>query len=170
MNPPVETPAPHPSPNYSKRPVGLMGRISAIVLHTTESFQIGSPEDWFSRRASMVSAHVLIDTDGTIVREVTDALEAWHAGVSALNGAEEVNQFSLGVELVGHETQLSFPDAQVEATAQWCAAKCGQYGIDPDRIVAHSFVATPPGRKSDPGVGFNFPALRARVAALLAEG
>jgi N-acetyl-anhydromuramyl-L-alanine amidase AmpD len=109
----------------------------------------------------------VIDREGGIWRVVPDDRVAWHAGVSELAGAPNVNHFSLGIELVGRETQADFPALQVESAAEWCAAKCRQYGIPVSRIVTHAAVALPLGRKVDPGPGLRMDAFRAAVTDLL---
>lgn len=49
---------------------------------------------------SKASAHYVIDRDGSVVQMVMDENRAWHAGVSSLNGIKNVNDFSIGIELV----------------------------------------------------------------------
>ena len=54
---------------------------------------------------SKVSSHFLIDEDGGIYRLVEDKYRVWHAGRSFWRGEEDINSYSLGIELVnpGHE-------------------------------------------------------------------
>lgn len=142
---PVEKPSPG-SPHKSVRP----RPISCILLHHTGSATAAGTLAWFAKPESRVSSHVVIDKDGSIYRVVPDTEAAWHAGKSALHGAENVNAFSLGVELVNTGDGEPYPEAQLQAAAQWCAVKSKAYRVPLNRICAHADVALPVGRKNDP--------------------
>jgi len=148
------------SPNYNSRP-GLT--IDCIVIHDTESDTAAAALSWFESPDSGVSAHYVIDRDGTVYRCVPDELRAWHAGTSELEGRTNVNDFSLGIELVGFATE-TFTDAQIDVLVELCVELCLKYpAITVARIVGHADVATPSGRKTDPGLHFPWDVLRARV-------
>ena len=77
----------------------------AIVMHHTASNTARSAiqaltDDTRSPR-SRVSAHIVIDRDGSIAQLVPFNVKAWHAGPSMLGGRRGVNNFSIGIELVG---------------------------------------------------------------------
>lgn len=137
------------SPNRSTR----TARVSAVVMHTTGSESCRGTLDWFQNPDSQVSSHVVIDLDGWIYRVVSDDLSAWHAGKSLLHQQASVNNFSLGVELVGKKP-VNYPPAQLDAAARWVAEACKKHQIPLNRIVGHADVAIPHGRKTDPE---NFP-------------
>ncbi len=106
-----------------------------------------------------VSAHVLVRRDGEIVQYVPFHRRAWHAGASAWRGREHCNDFSVGIELEGTDTR-AYEQAQYATLARLVAALCRAYPtLSVDRIVGHSDVA--PGRKSDPGIAFDWPLVRA---------
>jgi AmpD protein len=108
-----------------------------------------------------VSAHVLIRRDGEIVQFVPFHRRAWHAGESCHEGRERCNDFSIGIELEGTD-DASFEDGQYESLVGIVAALCKTYpDLSPDRIVAHSEIA--PGRKTDPGPGFDWSRLVAQL-------
>ena len=68
--------------------------------------------------AAKVSAHYLIDEDGSVVQLVPEERRAWHAGVSAWQGRARLNDCSIGIELVnpGHEWGYRpFTEAQYAA-------------------------------------------------------
>jgi N-acetylmuramoyl-L-alanine amidase len=149
-----ELPSPYGSPHRSSR----KGKaITAIIIHDTGAREVAGSLAWFGKPESRVSAHVVIDRDGTVYRVVPDAQAAWHAGAAQLHGEITVNAFSLGVELVdvdGGTPEPRYTPAQLQAAAQWCAERCVTYGIPLNRIVGHDAVATPHGRKVDPGQDF----------------
>lgn len=47
-----------------------------------------------------VSAHFVIGRDGAVTQMVDTDVATWHAGVSVWNGRRELNQWSIGIELV----------------------------------------------------------------------
>jgi N-acetylmuramoyl-L-alanine amidase len=99
-----------------------------------------------------VSAHYLIDEDGTVVALVSDELRAWHAGVSWWQGRAGLNDVSLGIELVnpGHEWGYRpFPEPQTAALIDLASILAERWRIPPTRVVGHSDIA--PARKEDPG-------------------
>lgn len=107
---------------------------------------------------------MVIDRDGTIYRVVPDDRVAWHAGKSTLHAQPNVNGFSLGVELVDADDGVNdpYPEAQLNAAAEWCGIACARYRIPLNRIVGHRDIA--PGRKVDPGSDFAWSDFLLRVA------
>lgn len=138
-----------PSPNYSDR---SSDRIDAIVIHDTGGHNVEGTLAWFASPASRVSAHYVIDRDGQIYHCVDDADKAWHAGKSTLHGEENVNDFSIGIELVDDNDEDPYPFEQLTALQNLCTALCHTYKIPLNRVVGHNHVA--PGRKIDPGKEF----------------
>lgn len=84
------------SPNTS----GARFEPQLIVLHDTAGSTLDGAVSWFSNRASKVSAHVVIERDGTIVQCVEFDRVAWHAGASSWQGREQCNGFAIGIEIV----------------------------------------------------------------------
>ena len=148
------------SPNYNNRPDVT---IDCVLVHDTESDTAAAALSWFESPDSGVSAHYVIDRDGTVYRCVPDELRAWHAGTSELEGRTNVNDFSLGIELVGFATE-PFTETQIDVLVELCVELCLKYpAITVARIVGHADVATPTGRKTDPGPHFPWDVMRARV-------
>ena len=111
-----------------------------------------------------VSAHVLIRRTGEPVQFVAFDKRAWHAGVSSWRGRNACNDFSIGIELEGTDTE-PYEAAQYQSLAELIAALCVAYPtLSREAIVGHSDIA--PGRKSDPGKAFSWPRLRTLLAAL----
>src|SRR6185503_3297605 len=101
-----------------------------------------------------VSAHFLVRRDGSVIQFVPVERRAWHAGVSSWRGRERCNDFSVGVELEGTD-DAPFTDPQYARLAALIAAL--RRALPLRDIAAHSDVA--PGRKTDPGAGFDWPRL-----------
>lgn len=106
-----------------------------------------------------VSSHLLIRRDGEIVQYVPFHRRAWHAGVSQYRGREKCNDFSIGIELEGTDDSAYEP-AQYRALSTVILQLCSAYpSLSLEHIAGHSDIA--PGRKTDPGLAFDWPRLRA---------
>ena len=148
------------SPNADERPAGCA--IDTLILHYTGMPTAGAALERLCDPTAAVSAHYLIDEDGSVVQLVPEERRAWHAGVSHWQGRTRLNDCSIGIELVnpGHEWGYRpFTAAQYDACIGLCRAILDRWPIPPDRVLAHSDVA--PARKQDPGELFDW----ARLAA-----
>ncbi|MBI3943410.1 MAG: N-acetylmuramoyl-L-alanine amidase [Chloroflexi bacterium] len=156
-----------PSPNYDERPDPTC--ISMIVMHSTANQSLPVAIDWFRRPESQVSSHYLVDKDGTLVQMVTDDKRAWHVGRSEFQGDRDLNNVSIGIEMVNNNDGIdSYPQAQIDMVYKLVQYLCFRYQIPADRIVTHAEVAIPLGRKSDP-LGFDMEALKAAAVPVAAE-
>jgi hypothetical protein len=130
-----------------------------IVVHATASDTLKSAADWLCLESSEVSTHYIIDELGNIYQLVADNLVAWHAGKSKWGDATNLNESSLGVELVNTNSGRDpYEVAQIDALTWLVEFKAYQYSIDLTNIVRHLDVAIPAGRKTDPrdAVGFKW--------------
>ena len=147
-----------PSPNHGPRHAGLP--VDMLVLHYTGMRDAAAALERLTDPAAAVSAHYLIDEDGTTVRLVPEERRAWHAGVASWRGVSDVNGRSVGIELVnpGHEHGYrAFPKRQMTALLQLAAGILTRHPIPPRNVVGHSDVA--PARKLDPGELFDWQTL-----------
>jgi N-acetylmuramoyl-L-alanine amidase len=131
-----------------------------LILHYTGMPTAAAALERLCDPSAKVSAHWLIDEDGTLVALVPEAMRAWHAGVSWWRGESNLNDRSIGIELVnpGHEWGYRpFTETQYGALIELCRAILGRWPIPPARVLAHSDVA--PLRKQDPGELFDWPRL-----------
>jgi len=150
----------HPSPNFDERHAGK--NLDMLILHYTG---MRTAEESLARLCdprAKVSAHYLIDEDGTLYRLVDETKRAWHAGVSHWANETDINSCSLGIELQnpGHEFGYrDFPDAQVRALTTLCTDILSRHAVLAERILGHSDVA--PSRKEDPGELFDWRGLAA---------
>jgi len=71
-----------------------------LVMHYTASTVEKGSISWFLNKEAQASAHLLIDTDGSITQFAPFNVVTWHAGVSEWNGLSGLNKFSIGIELV----------------------------------------------------------------------
>ena len=139
----------HPSPNHDVRGPH---QVELLVLHYT-GMQTGQAAlERLSEAAAGVSAHYLLEEDGTLYRLVAEDRRAWHAGVAAWQGQDEVNARSVGIEMVnpGHEWGYRpFPEVQIQRLIPLMREIMERHDLRPEDVVGHSDVA--PNRKDDPG-------------------
>jgi len=165
-----------PSPNCDERPPGCVPEL--LVLHCISlppgCFGGGEVAALFrneldcdahpyfdSLRGLRVSAHFFIDRQGALTQFVDCSQRAWHAGLSRFADRERCNDFSLGIELEGTETQ-PYTAEQYRALAALLRELRRRYrSLGPAPVVAHSDIA--PGRKTDPGAAFDWGRLRAAL-------
>jgi N-acetylmuramoyl-L-alanine amidase len=146
------------SPNHGSRgePPNLRP-INMLVLHYTGMPSAAAALDRLCDPAAQVSAHYLVEEDGTIWRLVAEPRRAFHAGVSYWLGERDLNYVSIGVEIVnpGHEWGYrQFTEPQMAAVEALCREIMARHRIPPYRVVGHSDIA--PDRKWDPGELFDW--------------
>ena len=151
-----------PSPNWDERKLP----VSMVVLHYTGMPDAAGALERLCDAQAKVSAHYMIDEDGTVTRLVAEDRRAWHAGRSYWRGLTDINSASIGIELVnpGHEWGYrAFPEEQMEALVPLLADICKRRDIPRANVVGHSDIA--PARKQDPGELFGWDLLaRYRLA------
>ncbi len=92
------------SENFSKK-LRKNRDIKVIVIHYTGMQSKIESIKRLMNPKHKVSAHYLIDRKGKILRMVDDNKIAWHAGKSKWKNYNNLNKYSIGIELVnkGHE-------------------------------------------------------------------
>ncbi|MGY8992341.1 MAG: N-acetylmuramoyl-L-alanine amidase, partial [Rhodospirillales bacterium] len=148
------------SPNFDDRPAGLP--VDMLVLHYTGMKSASDALDRLCDPAAKVSAHYLVNMNGSVSALVDEEKRAWHAGVSFWRGHTDVNARSIGIELVnpGHEFgYVPFPEKQMAALIKLAKDILKRHAIEARNVVGHSDIA--PRRKMDPGELFDWPRLAA---------
>lgn len=166
-----------PSPNFGPRPDNCSPDLLVIHNISLPPGQFGGDcierlftncLDWDEHpffaeiRGAQVSAHLLIERTGELLQFVDLDERAWHAGQSCFAGRDNCNDFSIGIELEGTD-DTPYTDEQYWVLVAVTRALQARYkGISDDRIVGHSDIA--PGRKTDPGPGFDWVRYRHSIA------
>ncbi|MDJ0948231.1 MAG: N-acetylmuramoyl-L-alanine amidase [Alphaproteobacteria bacterium] len=143
-----------PSPNHNER---RADGVRMLVLHYTGMRSAAEALRRMCDPQSQVSAHYMVDEDGSVYRLVPEERRAWHAGDSSWGDRSDVNSRSVGIELVnpGHEFGYrNFTEPQMEALVPLAQDIVGRHGIAPRDVLGHSDVA--PQRKLDPGERFHW--------------
>lgn len=161
------------SPNFGPRPVQAVVDLAVIHSISLPPGQYGTGAvqalftnvlDWDAHpyyagiRGLQVSSHFYIERSGTLWQFVSCDARAWHAGRSHYRGRDNCNDDSVGIELEGLEG-LEFEAAQYRRLAQLLCDLAARYPLA--HIAGHEHIA--PGRKADPGPGFDWPLLRRLV-------
>ena len=123
------------------------GQVEALFCNRLDC----SPPAFADLAGQRVSSHLFVRRDGELVQFVPFDRRAWHAGESSHQGRSQCNDFSIGIELEGTDT-AAFEDAQYQALNAVLAELAGTYPIK--ALAGHSDIA--PGRKTDPGPGFDW--------------
>lgn len=101
-----------------------------------------------------VSSHLFIRRDGHIIQYVPFNKRAWHAGLSAFQGRSRCNDFSIGIEMEGTDTDI-YTDKQYAKLVYVSQKLMRQFpDITLGRIAGHNDIAF--SRKTDPGVSFDW--------------
>ena len=159
----------HSSPNFDSRPKDT--DISLIVIHSISlppgkyggneikdfflnELDTSNHEYFESIKTLKVSSHIVIKRTGEILQFVPFNKRAWHAGISSYLGKENCNDYSIGIELEGTDDS-EFTDEQYNSLKNLTSSLIRFYpNLSEDRLVGHSDIA--PGRKSDPGIFFDW--------------
>lgn len=112
-----------------------------------------------------VSAHFFIDRTGAVHQFVGLHQRAWHAGVSSFQGQSGCNDFSVGVELEGVDDGPFTPQQEHQCVRLTRALARTLPALR--WMAGHSDIA--PGRKTDPGSGWDWPRFQARLDQSLAD-
>lgn len=140
----------HPSLNHNERPCGVS--VDMLIMHYTGMKTGAEALQRMCDPIAEVSAHYMVEEDGTIYQLVDEGCRAWHAGVAFWRGNRDINARSIGIEIVnpGHEWGYSaFPGGQMDAVLWLSQQILMRHQIPARNVVGHSDVA--PTRKQDPG-------------------
>ncbi|KAA5921497.1 MULTISPECIES: N-acetylmuramoyl-L-alanine amidase [Pantoea] len=141
---------------------GVNERVRFLVIHYTA---LDDAQSLRTLTKDQVSAHYLIPDapasqqgEPVVLQLVDENKRAWHAGVSNWRGRSNLNDSSIGIEIVNQgytddmlENRTWYPYKEKQIAALTALAKdiIERYQIAPDNVLGHSDIA--PLRKQDPG-------------------
>ncbi|WP_089728941.1 N-acetylmuramoyl-L-alanine amidase [Modicisalibacter muralis] len=146
-------------------------RVRYLVLHYTDG---GEARSLATLTGPNVSVHYVVPLPARwihgqprIYQLVDESRRAWHAGVSAWKGRHNLNDTSIGIEIVNRgptdtaqgRVWAPYPPHQIDAVIALARDIIARHGIDPTNVVGHSDIA--PSRKIDPGPRFPWRQLHA---------
>ena len=136
-------------------------KIKHLIIHYTGMQSIRASIKRLTAKKYKVSCHYLIGREGKIYQMISDNKVAWHAGKSQWKKTKNLNESSIGIELVnkGHKFGYQkFPPKQIKTLIQLCLRLKKKYKIKNKFILGHSDIA--PLRKIDPGEKFPWSQLK----------
>ena len=101
------------SPNVG----GPLNNPTLLVMHFTASGGAGpnGDADYFLSPAAKASAHIVVGRDGGILQVVPFNVKAWHAGTSVWRGANNCNDFAIGIEIDNWGKLTRTADGQIRS-------------------------------------------------------
>jgi N-acetylmuramoyl-L-alanine amidase len=142
------------SPNRSRNP-RARNDIKFVIIHYTGMQSEIESIKRLKNPKTKVSCHYVISRKGQVTQMVRDKFIAWHAGKSMWKKFINLNNHSIGIELVnkGHEFGYqNFSKKQIKNLIKLCMYLKKKYSIKKENFLGHSDIA--PLRKSDPGEKF----------------
>jgi N-acetylmuramoyl-L-alanine amidase len=148
-------------PQYDKTYTakGQSSRSRFLVLHYTVADRASSIKILTEQQ---VSAHYLVTDDAkpVIYNLVDENNAAWHAGNSSWKNFTQLNNSSIGIEIVNAgwkdtpngRVYAPFPQSQIDAIIPLVRDIVTRHHIAPENVLGHSDIA--PLRKQDPGPMF----------------
>lgn len=135
---------------------GQASRVRFLVLHYTVSDRPASLKILTEKE---VSAHYLVTDDPkpVVYGLVDETRSAYHAGISSWRGYTQLNNSSIGIEIVNAGWKdtpqgrvfAPFPQSQIDVLVPLIKDIVARHKIAPENVVGHSDIA--PLRKQDPG-------------------
>jgi len=107
-----------------------------IILHTTEGGSRGA----LRKLSDLGEAHYLVAENGHVYRILDDRKLAYHAGRSMWQGHENLDQYSVGIEVAGYHNS-PITEAQYRALHDLLDQLKQKYGVTDERVLSHSMVA-----------------------------
>ena len=142
------------SPNFSTYTRNAK-KIKFLIFHYTGMSNEKKAINKLTNEKSKVSSHYFIKRNGEIILMVPELYIAWHAGKSKWKNFNNLNKYSIGIELVnkGHKLGYqNFTDMQIKELIKLSLKLKRKYKIRNTNILGHSDIA--PTRKKDPGEKF----------------
>jgi N-acetylmuramoyl-L-alanine amidase len=146
------------SPNISS---GIKD-IRFIVLHYDGASNETSAINWLTDPRSKVSCDLHIAKSGKVIQMARFNQITWHVGASSRKGLTGLNKYAIGIEQQNENAQSEWTETQILKCIEVCKALVAAYPSITE-ILAHSEVATPAGRKDDPGPKFPMDLVRREV-------
>jgi len=136
-------------------------RVKFLIMHYTVE---NETEAFKTLATGNVSAHYLVTEHPrsfhhkpVITQLVAEDKRSWHAGLSNWSGRTNINDSSIGIEIVnkgftdnnGVRTWYPYTQQQIDAVALLAKDIIRRHNISPEHVLGHSDIA--PLRKQDPG-------------------
>ena len=125
----------YPTPNIDKHRTNT---IEGVILHHTAEPTIERSLGVLTTKK--VGTHVVIDTDGTRFIMANPTMVTYHAGYSILNGKENCNNFTIGIEFQGNTLESPLTQDQIDSAIEYLKPLIKKHKIPLTSIVTHEMV------------------------------
>ena len=142
------------SPNFSSKK-RIKKNIKFIIFHYTGMNNEIKAINRLTSVKSKVSCHYFIKKNGQIILMVPELYKAWHAGKSNWKKHNNLNKYSIGIEIQnkGHQNGYeNFSKFQISSLIKISRYLIKKYKIKKKNILGHSDISYD--RKTDPGEKF----------------
>ena len=130
--------------------------VTCLILHHTAGSLPSSLEILQGKNPKhKVGVHYVVTDEPKprVIRMVPENLAAYHAGKSAWGKLTNLNQNSIGIEIINYDGNVyPYSEAQADILFALCDEIIRRHDIKPWNVLAHSDIAV--GRKVDPGSKF----------------
>lgn len=136
----------YPTPSEHTRGVNTC----EYIIHHHTGTKEGTTKgvlDGLNKRADYASCHYLINELWEVYKMWNDTDILWHAGTSSWAGKTNLNNYSIGIEIIGPLSDGGFTDIQREKFAELVKDLCKIHNIPKENILRHKDIS--PGRKVD---------------------
>ncbi len=156
-------------PGWQERGHGDMGTVKGVLCHHTAECRDADTEPALKTitygRPDLKGPLAQLGLGQAGVFWVVAAGKAWHAGPGLWHGIGAGNDHFIGIEAENDGIGEPWPDVQMTAYAQGCAAIAKHCGFPVEMVAGHREYALPAGRKTDPSFDMND--FRKRVAGFM---
>lgn len=126
-----------PTPNYDRK---RKNEVFGVILHHTAEPTVERSLAVLTSTTKRVGTHVVIDTDGTRYIMAEPTVATFHAGRSILNGREDCNYCTVGIEFQGNTLVTPLTDDQIASGIEYLMPIIAKYKIPMENIVTHEMV------------------------------
>lgn len=130
-----EIPFPTPNIDTSRR-----NTVEGVILHHTAEPTVQRSLDILTNSPRRVGTHCVIDTDGTRYIMCKPEVVTYHAGLSVLNGKEDCNNFTIGIEFQGNTLVAPLTENQMKSAIEYLRPIIKKYNIPYSNIVTHEMI------------------------------
>jgi N-acetylmuramoyl-L-alanine amidase len=118
-----------------------------IILHHTATVEGTIKGVLRQLTTGPVSCHYVVDTNGDCYKIGRNSDILWHAGESSWSTLKNMNNYAVGIEIVGPQSNGGFSNPQRATVAQLVQELMRDLRIPRENVLRHKDVS--PGRKTD---------------------
>lgn len=127
----------YPTPNYDKT---RKNRVEGVILHHTAEPTVKRSLEVLTSSTRKVGTHCVIDLNGDRYIMCAPEVVTFHAGLSVLDGKENCNEFTIGIEFQGNTLERPLTEKIIESAIEYLTPIIRKYNIPISNIVTHEMV------------------------------